>query len=135
MQLYAGILLKTVNNKFLLQQRDNRPNIVNSGMIAIFGGTAKKGETPSDCAKREITEEVGLSIDNKDLKTLGIYHSTVPKVGQVESHIFLVENINQNDLCLAEGENFFILDPNQDITKLNLSPVCRLVLTKYLKRF
>jgi hypothetical protein len=45
---------------------------------------------------------------------------------KLKDKYFLVENINRNDLCLTEGENFFILDPNQDITKLNLSPICRL---------
>jgi 8-oxo-dGTP pyrophosphatase MutT (NUDIX family) len=88
MQLYAGFLLKTADNKLLLQQRDNKPNIVNPGMIAVFGGTAEVNETPEDCAKREAVEEVGLVINKTELKPLGIYHTTVPSIGKVESHIF-----------------------------------------------
>jgi 8-oxo-dGTP pyrophosphatase MutT (NUDIX family) len=88
MQLYAGFLLKTIDNKLLLQQRDNKPNIVNPGMIAIFGGTAKAKETPVVCAIREAAEEVGLIVSKNELKPLGVYHTTVPSVGKVESHIF-----------------------------------------------
>jgi len=134
MQLYSGFLLKTTDNKLLLQQRDNKPDIANPGMIAIFGGTAEVNEIPTDCAKREAAEEVGLSVSKKNLKSLGIYQTTVPNVGEVESHVFLIENVNQNDLHLNEGESIFVLDPNQDITTLNLTPVCRQVLTKYLGR-
>jgi len=132
MQLYAGFLLKTTDNKLLLQQRDNKPGIANPGMIAIFGGTAEVNETPDDCAKREAFEEVGLSINKTELKPLGIYHTTIPDVGEVESHIFLIEGVKLDNLHLKEGESIFVLDPNQDLTTLNLTPVCRLVLTKYL---
>lgn len=132
MQLYSGFLLKTIDNKLLLQQRDNKPDMVNPGMIAIFGGTAEKNESPVDCAKREAFEELGLSLNNKELKLFEIYHTTIPNIGEVKSHIFLIENVNQNDLHLHEGKSIFVLDPNQDITQLNLTPVCKLVLTKYL---
>ena len=135
MQIYSGFLLKTTDNKLLLQQRDNKLNITNPGMIAIFGGTAEVGETPIDCAKREVFEEVGLSISKDEFKPLGIYHTAVPKIGEVESYIFLIEDVRQDSLHLKEGKSIFILDPNQDITALNLTPVCRLVLTKYLERF
>jgi 8-oxo-dGTP pyrophosphatase MutT (NUDIX family) len=135
MQLYAGFILKTTDNKLLLQQRDNKPNITNPGMIAIFGGTAKASETSTDCAKREALEEVDLSINKKNLKPLATYHTTVPSVGEVESHIFLIEGVKQSNLHLKEGKGIFILDPNQDITILNLTPVCRLALTNYLERF
>ena len=134
MQIYAGSLLKTTDNKLLLQRRDDKPNIVNPGMIAIFGGTAKGNETPIDCAKREIAEEVSLLISKKDLKPLNIYHTIVPNIGEVESHIFLIEDIKQSGLHLKEGRGMFILDSNQDITMLNLTPVCRLALTDYLGR-
>lgn len=128
MQLYSGVLLKTADNKLILQQRDNKPGITNPGMIAIFGGTAKKGETPIDCAKREIAEEVNLTVNDKDLKPLGVYKVDVPNVGKVESHIYLVENVKEKDLHLNEGKSLFILDPDKNMAKLNLTPVCRLVL-------
>lgn len=134
MQTYSGVLLKTVDNKLLLQLRDDRPDIVNPGMIAIFGGTAKANETPINCAKREIAEEVGLSVSNNDLNLLKIYSTTVPNVGKVRSHIFLVENVNQKKLQINEGQAIYVLGPNQDISTLNLTPVCRLALSTYLKK-
>ena len=37
----AHALLITSDGKIILQQRDNRPQIVNPGLISIFGGTIK----------------------------------------------------------------------------------------------
>jgi 8-oxo-dGTP pyrophosphatase MutT (NUDIX family) len=136
MQLYAGVLLITNDQSLILQKRDNKPGVVNRGKIAIFGGSANGGESVEDCAIREIFEEVGLSITTDDLALIGVYHSTVTGVGEVESHVYYTEQVDMRLLTLHEGEQFFILarDELWDIDHLPLTPICRLALTDFYRK-
>jgi len=131
---YSGVLIKTTDNKLLLQQRDHTFGIVNPGKLAIFGGSVEEDESFEDCAIREIREEVGLVVRSSQLKILGIYSDPVPLKGEVESYIFLVEDVDKSKLVLTEGESIFELDPNEDLTNLNLVPLCRRALVDYLKK-
>ncbi|MBP6882550.1 MAG: NUDIX domain-containing protein [Candidatus Levybacteria bacterium] len=130
---YSGVLIKTTDNKLLLQQRDHTFGIVNPGKLAIFGGSVEEDESFEDCAIREIREEVGLVVKNTQLKILGIYYDQIPNIGEVESYIFLVEDVDRTKLVLTEGESIFELDPSEDLTNLNLTTLCRHALTDFLK--
>ena len=57
--LVSEILVKHVDGSYLLMQRDRRKHY--GGMWeATAGGSALQGETPMDCAKRELFEETGI---------------------------------------------------------------------------
>ncbi len=53
------IFIFDINNKILMQLRDNKPNIAAPNMWGPVGGNCKKGETPYECCLREVTEETG----------------------------------------------------------------------------
>lgn len=55
----VGIIL-IHNKKFLLQLRDNNPNIANPNMWGLIGGGIEAGETPLRAIKRECAEEIGI---------------------------------------------------------------------------
>ena len=46
------------NNKYLLQLRDNKKNILYPNHWALFGGRFKKNETANNCLLREITMKI-----------------------------------------------------------------------------
>jgi 8-oxo-dGTP pyrophosphatase MutT (NUDIX family) len=131
---YSGVLIKTTDNKLLLQQRDHTFGIVNPGKLAIFGGSVEEDESFEDCAVREIQEEVGLTVKKNQLKIVGIYYDQIPNIGEVESYIFLAEDVDKTKLVLTEGESIFELDPSEDLSHLNLTILCRHALTDYLKK-
>jgi len=62
----AGIILYNNKGEFLLQLRDNNPNIPNPNKWSIFGGMMEEGETPEEAIKRELKEEI--SYDLKEFK-------------------------------------------------------------------
>lgn len=50
------------DNKFLMQLRDNIPNIIAPGCWALFGGHIEPGETPEIAVQREVMEEIGYEL-------------------------------------------------------------------------
>ena len=62
----AGIII--VNNKFLLQLRDNKNNIFFPNFWGLFGGAINESEKYLDGLNREIQEELNLNISKKKKK-------------------------------------------------------------------
>ena len=58
----AGVILVDEAGRVLLQLRDDKPDIMYPGHWGITGGAANAGETPEQTARREVTEETGLTI-------------------------------------------------------------------------
>jgi 8-oxo-dGTP diphosphatase len=56
-----AILIDT-QGRFLLQQRDDVPDIVAPGKIGLFGGHREGNETFFECVVREVEEETGLAL-------------------------------------------------------------------------
>ena len=73
------VILPYVKNKVLMQLRDLKSGISFPGQWGFFGGSITEGETPDDCAKRELFEEIGykpdvihkLSTDTLKMPSLG----------------------------------------------------------------
>ncbi|MEY8462340.1 NUDIX hydrolase [Streptococcus merionis] len=60
MVFLATICYVDNGESFLLLHRNKKPNDVHEGKWIGVGGKFEAGESPEDCAKREILEETGL---------------------------------------------------------------------------
>jgi len=54
------------NNSYLMLLRNKKKNDVNEGKWIGIGGKLEKNETIEECAKREVKEETGLTINQLD---------------------------------------------------------------------
>lgn len=97
--LVCDVLVKHTDGTYLLMQRDLNKTF--GGMWeATAGGSALLGETPIDCAKRELLEETGISA------------SDMTEVGRVVDnnyHCIYVEflcvtNCDKGGITLQDGE-------------------------------
>ncbi|MBE6835714.1 MAG: NUDIX hydrolase [Ruminococcaceae bacterium] len=97
--LVCDIIVRHKDGEYLLMQRDERKHF--GGMWeATAGGSALKGETPLECAKRELFEETGIC--SEKLKEVGRVISDEHKSYYVE---FLCEtDCDKNSVVLQEGE-------------------------------
>ncbi len=92
---------------FLMQLRDNIPNIIYPGYWAFFGGHLDPGETPEDALKRELLEEI--SYTPPGLSKFGCYSDS-----QVLRHVFHAPlTVELDQLVLGEGWDMGILTPEQ----------------------
>jgi 8-oxo-dGTP pyrophosphatase MutT (NUDIX family) len=55
----ASIAILPQGDRFLMQLRDNIPEIFYAGLWGLFGGQIEPGETPEDAIVRELEEEIG----------------------------------------------------------------------------
>lgn len=70
--------LATINyidngSQFLLLHRTKKENDIHEGKYISVGGKFESGESPEQCAKREIYEETGLIANRMDLKGIITY--------------------------------------------------------------
>ncbi len=90
-------------NRFLMQLRDNIPNIIAPGCWALFGGHIESGETPEIAVQREVMEEIGYELTT--FSQFGIY-SDQKAVRYVFQAPLLVP---LNQLVLSEGWDLDLL--------------------------
>lgn len=65
--------------EFLLLHRNKKPNDVHAGKWIGVGGKFEAGESPEECAKREILEETGLMATDLQLKGVITFPEFTPE--------------------------------------------------------
>ncbi len=133
---YSGVVLFTSDKKFILQKRENIPNITNPGKITLFGGTCLPKEHPLQCALREIKEELSIKLKKTHLKLL--WETTkIEGKEKVEVVVYMYTvPLPTNNLKLREGESIFLLPFLKIDEERNLSYICKQSLIRaslYLK--
>ena len=63
------IFIENNKNEFLIQKTSH----IKGGEYSTTGGHVNSGETPLEAIKREVSEEIGIDIETKDIVSLGFY--------------------------------------------------------------
>lgn len=125
--LVCDVIVRHVDGTYLLIQRDK--SIDFGGMWeATAGGAAIKGESPEDCARRELFEKTGISSS---------HFIEVGRVVNEESHTIYVEFLCETDICKTnitlkknEASNYIWVD-----TKTLLDIEKDYLLTERMQKF
>ncbi|WP_204106331.1 MULTISPECIES: NUDIX hydrolase [Spirulina sp. CCY15215] len=104
MTVEVAIAILYQNGNFLMQLRDNVPNIAAPGCWGFFGGHLDPGETPEMALVRELKEEISYEFSGELVK-FGRYPSD-----RVMRHIFAVPLlVPLAELELKEGWDFALV--------------------------
>ena len=63
----VAAILVDPDGKYVVQRRDDKPEIFFPGHWGCFGGAVEEGEPPLDAMRRELREELELDVDAGDL--------------------------------------------------------------------
>jgi 8-oxo-dGTP diphosphatase len=77
---FSGTKIALIRDEDLIVYlRDDKAGIPYPGVWDLPGGGREAGETPLDCALREVEEEFGLTIDPGHVRRLTRYASSTPE--------------------------------------------------------
>ncbi|WP_413295621.1 NUDIX hydrolase [Synechococcus sp. MIT S9452] len=88
----------------LLILRDDFPWIQGPGLWAPVSGTIEDKESPSDCAKREINEETGVSVDASQIKYVG------KELLGNKLHYYYLLRMKNKEIELSEGQEYKFIE-------------------------
>lgn len=98
--LACEVLVRHTDGDYLLMQRDfSKPNYPGY-FEASAGGSALKGETALECARRELQEECGIT--RGDFEPIGDYDSVEDQT--LFSAFLCTTDWDKSAICLQEGE-------------------------------
>jgi 8-oxo-dGTP pyrophosphatase MutT (NUDIX family) len=120
----ASVVMVTRDGRLILQLRDNIPDIDNPGMITAFGGAAERGETPVECALRELAEETGLRADAAALRLLGAATKRDFRGNNTACVFYELRDVDPVSLAITEG-TAIVLSLQQAAADASLTPLCR----------
>lgn len=104
-QVSVAVLQQTGN--FLMQLRDDNPNILYPGHWGFFGGHIEAGEDPEVAMRRELLEEIGYCP-----ATLTLWQRY--EESYVIRYVYYGElDVELNALILGEGVDMQFLTPTQ----------------------
>ena len=104
-------------NSILMIHRVKKENDYHKGKWNGLGGKFEPGESPEECAIREIKEESGLIVENVSLKGL----ITFPMFDEVEDwYVFLFVADKFTGELIDSNEGVLKWIPNEELTKINL---------------
>lgn len=115
--------------KYVLQLRDDKPDIAARGQWSLFGGRINPGESPLAAVKRELFEELLIKPDFKFFQRADYYYDFVK--GNVRTWFF-VSDIDRvwGAHQLKEGKAVDIFS-FCDLGKLDIPDVIRKILNRY----
>ena len=134
MKKWAGALLIEKSGKVILQKRDNNPEIINSGKITLFGGEVEFDETAEECFKREIKEEVDLTVSV--FSYLGIYQKLMSTHGEnCDCYVYLVKNVNLKTIKVNEGQGYVLISDKDNYLREEYSLITQSVISDYFSKY
>jgi 8-oxo-dGTP pyrophosphatase MutT (NUDIX family) len=120
----AGVMMVARDGRLILQLRDDIPDIDNRGMITGFGGAAEHGETPVECALRELAEETGLRADAAALRLLGSASKRDFRGNNTACVFYELRDVDPASLTITEG-TAIVLSLHQIAADTRVTPLCR----------
>ncbi|QDW39808.1 NUDIX domain-containing protein [Bradyrhizobium sp. KBS0727] len=103
-EIAAAVIFDT-SDRLLLQLRDDKPDILYPGKVALFGGHREGDETFLECVVREIHEELGYFIPPARFEKIAQRSGPDFEIpgGTFCAEFFVVRDVPAEQLIVTEG--------------------------------
>jgi len=117
-QVQVAACYLEIDDKLLLLQQAQRK--FEPGKWGVPAGKLEKNETPENCAKRELLEETGISLENSSrLQRLNALYICKPEVEYV-FHVFKVQLDQMPEVHLSDEHQSYTWATSKDIEAMAL---------------
>ena len=130
---FACAIIVDTHGRFLLQRRDNKPEIRHPGMIGLFGGHREMGETSLECLVREVQEEIGRHVPPENFEHIATY-CQMEASGPYKVEIYAVVDVNVADLTIMEGTLLVARPEDLFDVMVEMEPSAVFALQTFLRR-
>lgn len=113
----TSCIIMTFDNRILLQQRPGNWRTY-PGYVCCFGGHVEKDEPPLQAICRELQEELGARVDEKDVIPLSCYSESITQFKEVVHGYFWHDKDHLITGC-HEGETYYL----NHLSELNNVPL------------
>lgn len=129
----ASIILVDTDGNFVLQKRDDKPEIRNPGMVTVWGGAVEDSDqSVIEAAVREMAEETNLRPKAEDFEYFGEYPRDYVIDGkEAMNFVYILRGINCAALQVFEGQGFVVIDPHDLGDDPSCSVFTRLMASDY----
>jgi 8-oxo-dGTP pyrophosphatase MutT (NUDIX family) len=112
------------DGRYLLQQRDEKPEIWYPGCWGCFGGSVDPGETPLAALRRELREELEFDSQKADLFTRFDFDLGSLGVGKCYRNYYVVpmSTAEHSRLVLHEGRAVRAFDAAAELSAIRVAP-------------
>lgn len=132
----VAAVIKFNDGRYLLQLRDNKPDIWFPNHWGLFGGAIDDGETPKETLMRELNEELGIEVETDSLKYFTRFdfdfsyagHKTVFR----EYYSILMSPDQMSEMTLGEGQAMQAFTPSEITNGLKIAPYDSLALWMHI---
>lgn len=121
----AAILVNKKTRHYVMQLRDQKPEIFHPGCWGCFGGALEAGEANEDALRRELFEELEFHIESCELfMEIGFQHFSLGLgFARRTYYEILVDDQEVDSFILREGEQLKAFDGNNFIEKMKSIPL------------
>lgn len=105
----TNIILVNDRGEVLLYLRDDKPSIPFPNRWCLPGGHLEAGESPEDCIRREIEEELGVALDPAEVHP----HCSALRSYGTEHTFWAKAAFDLDDIVLTEGQDIAWFTPLQ----------------------
>jgi 8-oxo-dGTP diphosphatase len=134
-EIAAAILFDSFG-RLLLQLRDNIPNILYPGKIALFGGHREGDESFLNCVVREVHEELSYYLPPEQFRPIARRIGPDLEVpgGAIHAEFFVASDVPVEEVTVTEGTLKIVAVDELDQIRNVLTPSARFALEAFLGR-
>jgi len=117
-RIIASVVVLSMDDKLLMGRKDPTKGGVFPNVWHIPGGGIEDGESLIDAAKREVFEEVGITLDNEELTPLSGGYGESPKTLSSGEKVWCTMVFNRFEVRLSRNADDVQIKPGDDLVEL-----------------